>query len=81
MSDVTKVDRDYLRYLNENPLLASEQCRGLLLAVWDNLSLREKKAKPHLEGRDLQIAVARRLYASEPRALALLDKAERDAAR
>lgn len=78
---MTKVDREYIRYLNENPLLASEQCRGLLLAVWDNLSLQESKARPELQGRALQIAVARRLYASEPRTLALLDKAERDASR
>jgi hypothetical protein len=75
-SDVNYIDREYARRLDEDPQLASEQCRGFLIAVWDNLTVQIRRERPELSGRPLMIAVARRLYESDPGAQALLDIAE-----
>ncbi|NUM53574.1 MAG: hypothetical protein HUU46_08025 [Candidatus Hydrogenedentes bacterium] len=78
---MTSVDRKYLQLLDENPGLASEQCRGFLIAVWDNLAVRVQREHPELGGRRLALAVARRLYASDLCTQALLDKVNLDDAR
>jgi hypothetical protein len=78
---LTPIDREYIRRLDENPQLASEQCRGFLLAVCDNFAVQLRRERPELTGRPLALAVARRLYASDEQTQALLDMAEERAAR
>lgn len=78
---MTRVDYEYVQLLNTKPWLASEQCRGFLIAACDNLSVQVRRDRPGLSGRPLALAVARRLYASDRQTLALLDRAAVDGPR
>ena len=71
---MTSIEREYLRKLDEIPYLASEQGRGLFMAICDNISVQLRRENPALSGKALALAVARRLHASDSRTMALLDK-------
>ena len=76
-SALTDVDSQYLAALETRPAYFTvQQCVDLSESVRAMYALQLKREDPCLDGRALDIAVARRFYAADPAALRLIDLAE-----
>lgn len=71
------IDKLYLQKLEERgPMFAMRQCQGMIDSVKEMYRAQLRGETPGLEGRALEIAVARRIYSSDPATLQLLDRVE-----
>lgn len=74
---LSRIDKLYLEKLREaGPQLAMAQLQGMVDSIKDMYSVQARKFNPELTGRALDIAVARRIYASDPKMLAMIDRIE-----
>ncbi|MCC6154728.1 MAG: hypothetical protein IT367_13260 [Candidatus Hydrogenedentes bacterium] len=74
---LSRIDKLYLEKLREaGPQLAMTQLQGMVDSIKDMYGLQARKVDPELTGRALDIAVARRIYASDPNTLVMIDRIE-----
>lgn len=74
---LSRIDRLYLEKLREaGPRLAMAQLQGMVDSIRDMYSVQAREVDPELTGRALDIAVARRIYAYDPKTLAMIDRIE-----
>jgi len=74
---LSDIDKLYLAKLREKgPLFTMLQLQGMVDSARDMYAVQVREKNPELTGRALDIAVARRVYAADPAALAMIDRIE-----
>ena len=74
LSDIDKLYLDKLR--EKGSLFTMQQLQGMVDSARDMYIVQVREKNPELTGRALDIAVARRVYAADPAALAMIDRIE-----
>ncbi len=74
LSDIDKLYLDKLRV--KGSLFTMQQLQGMVDSARDMYIVQVREKNPELTGRALDIAVARRVYAADPAALAMIDRIE-----
>ena len=74
---LSDVDKLQLRTIQERgPRFSMQTCLDMIRAVHAMYAVQLRKENPGLEGRALQLAVARRVYALDPVTLRAIDRVE-----